>query len=160
MPIYRYETLNALGVQNFVENRLLGFLGSRAVFPLRIENLEDEARTYLQNKLTDKLSDLLKDLKPVVTEDVSLPTSGLHMEPALGQCEALEPYMKDRRDIDLQVRRAAADRADAETQQQVKEVERLQKRLAQIPPMLDSPFATTSTETSPPAEDTDLTTPP
>jgi hypothetical protein len=138
----RYETLRALGIHTYVENRLLGFLGSRVVLPLRVENLEKEARTYLKDHLTAGLGEQLKALRPIVIDDVSLPTSGLHMEAALGQCDALEPYLHDRRDIDLQTRRAAAVRAEADAQQQVEEVKRLQARLAQTPPVLDSPFAT------------------
>jgi hypothetical protein len=96
----RYEKLRALGIHNFVENRLLGFLGSRVVLPLRVENLEEEARTFLNGQLTNKLSTLLPNIAPVA-EDVSMPTSGLHMEPVIGECEALEPFLRDSRAIEL-----------------------------------------------------------
>ncbi len=103
----RYETLAALGVQSFVDNRLLGFLGRRAVFPLRVENLEAEAQAYLQEQLTKTLAQQLPGLKPAV-QDVSLPTSGLHMEPVLGQCDALEPFLVDSRNIELTFRQGKA----------------------------------------------------
>jgi hypothetical protein len=135
----RYETLEALGIHTFVENRLLGFLGSRAVFPLRVENLEDEARDYLQKQLTDKLSTLLATVGPV-TEDVSLPTNGLHMESVLGQCEALEPFLKDSRDIELALRRAQVDRAVAAAEVERAEAARLKARLTTNPPLLDNPY--------------------
>ena len=55
----RYETLKVLGIHNFVENRLLGFVGSRAIFPLSLSTLEDDAKLYIGTKLTEKLRGLL-----------------------------------------------------------------------------------------------------
>ena len=137
----RYETLSILGIHNFVENRLLGFVGSRAVFPLIREALEEEARNYLDEKLTKDLKQLLDSKVKPSAEKIVLPTNGLHMEPVLGDCDALEPYMHERREIDLRTRRAAAQRAEAEAEQQAQEVLRLKARLAQDPPELKSPFA-------------------
>jgi hypothetical protein len=149
----RYETLKALGLHNFVENRLLGFIGSRAIFPLIRQALEADARQYLDETLTKNLQQLLDSNVTAVTEEVVLPTSGLHMEPVLGQCDALEPYMHERRAIDLKMRWAAAQRAEAEAEQQAQEVNRLKARLAQNPPKLGSPFASDTT-TAPSTIDT------
>jgi hypothetical protein len=55
------------------------------------------------------------------------------MEALLGQCDAIEEYLIQRREIDLQLRKAEAD-------QQTQETERLKKRLEQDPPVLDFPF--------------------
>ena len=135
----RYQVLEALGIATFVENRLLGFLGSRAVFPLRVENLEQEAQDFLAKQLTDKLAALLKAVTPA-TEDVTLPTNGLHMEAALGTCEALEPFLKDSRDIELALRRAEVARAVAAGEVEKAEAARLNARLAASPQLLDFPF--------------------
>jgi hypothetical protein len=124
----RYETLVALGVQSFVENRLLGFLGRRAIFPLLVQNLEAEARTYLKEELTETLSDQLVELEPAV-EDVTLPTSGLHMEPVLGQCDALEPYLVATRDNEIAAAQAQLALAQARTAQVGIENSRRQLRL-------------------------------
>jgi len=50
--------------------------------------------------MTSKLATLLPAITPS-TEDVSVPTSGLHMEPVVGQCEALEPFLLDSRAVEL-----------------------------------------------------------
>lgn len=135
----RYETLKALGVHGFVENRLLGFLGSRAVLPLRVECLEPEVRTFLEQRVTAGLGGQMAAVGPAST-DISLPTNGLHMEPVLGQCDALEPFLKESRAIELALRRAQADQAIAAVEVQRAEGARLQARLAASPPLLEDPF--------------------
>ena len=136
----RYETLAALGVQSFVDNRLLGFLGRRAVFPLRVENLEAEAQAFLKEQLTKTLAQQLPGLKPAV-EDVSLPTSGLHMEPVLGQCDALEPFLVDSRNIELTFRQGKADRVAAEAAVERARAARIQAAAADQP-ALEAPSDT------------------
>jgi hypothetical protein len=126
----RYETLRTLGIQNFVENRLLGFIGRRAVFPLRLEALEPEARRYLEEKLTGNLQASLRaGVKPVV-EELSLPTNGLHMEPVMGQCDALEPYLAEGRTIELEAASARAALARESANQVAIENDRRRRRIA------------------------------
>jgi hypothetical protein len=138
-PNVRYEILRALGIHDWVENRLLGFVGSRAVFPLKLEALEDETRQFLEKKLLHNLSAGLAKLPTPKTLPISVPTNGMHMEPVLGDCEALEPYLRQRRDIDLAEREAGRRLREALASQAEAEAKRQALRLEQDPPLLDSP---------------------
>ena len=132
----RHERLKIMALGRFVENRLLGFAGSKAIYPLRLSALSPDVVKTLKDKYAAFREEDIKSYQ----SDVALPTAGVHMESLLGQCEALEPYMQERRSIDLQARKAAAVRAEAEALQQAEELKRLQLRLAQDPPQLGSPF--------------------
>jgi hypothetical protein len=126
----RYETLKVLGIHNIVENRLLGFVGSRAVFPLRLATLETEAQQYLRDILIKDLPELLKANVAVTNEeDVVLPTNGLHMEAVVGSCDALEPFLLQSRLIEQQAASARANLAKASAKQVAIENDRRQKRL-------------------------------
>lgn len=132
----RYERLKLLGLIQLVDNRLLGFAGNKSIFPLRLAALPSDVAKTLQEKYAAFREEDIKSWQ----SDVTLPTAGVHMESLLGQCDAIEPYMQERRLIDLQTRKAAAVRAEAEALQQAEELKRLQLRLTQDPPRLDSPF--------------------
>jgi hypothetical protein len=134
----RHERLKLMQLSRFVENRLLGFVGSKAIYPLRLSALSPDVAKTLQEKYANFREQDIKSFQ----SDVTLPTAGMHMESLLGQCEALEPYMQERRAVDLQARKAAAASAEAAALQQAEELKRLQLRLAQTPPQLDSPFET------------------
>lgn len=151
-PNERFERLRQCGISAYVENRLIGFVGARAIFPLRLSALDPKVRSVLERKFTafqpsgdDTVGtgDSAVTVGPVAdqVQTFSVPTPAVYMDGALGRCELLEPYMLERRTIDLQSRRAAADRAQAVALQQAEEVKRLQARLAHDPPILESPFS-------------------
>jgi hypothetical protein len=133
----RYERLRQLGIAGFVDNRLLGFVGRQAIYPLRMSALSDGVHASLMQQFAG--IDPSKIRMPE-SMTLALPTGGMHLETVLGQCDGLEPYMQDRRAIDLQLRQAEAARVVAEAEQAHQEALRLQRRLAQTPPLLDPPF--------------------
>jgi hypothetical protein len=121
----RYERLRLKGLHLHVENRVLGFVGSRAILPLRLSALEPAAAAALVQQIasydphgTDRIDGT--DYPPIDdthAKDVSLPTPALYMESAVGRCEALEPYLLDRRRIETQLAQAQADLATARVTQ-------------------------------------------
>jgi hypothetical protein len=157
-PNVRYETLRALGIQTWVENRLLGFVGSRAVFPLRLDALEKETRDFIDTRLLDKLPAALDKLPPAKPLSVTVPTNGMHMEPVLGECDALEQYLHDRRDIDLAERKAVVRLREALAGQAEAEARRQALRLEQDPPLLDAPNPAlpAGTDPGPPPQEPDV----
>jgi hypothetical protein len=138
-PNGRYETLSALGIHRRVENWLLGFVGSRAVFPLKLAALEAETRSFLEKRLLERLPASLDRLPPARPLSITVPTNGMHMEPVLGECEALEQYLHDRRDADLAERNAVVRLREALAAQAEAETRRQTLRLDQDPPLLDPP---------------------
>lgn len=135
-PNERLYRLSLHGLAPYVENRLLGFCGKKAVYSLRVgalpKHVVDELDLYLDYD-TDDVG--------APPEMIALPTSGVHMEPVLGKCSAIEPYLEERRAIDLYERQAKAD-------QEALEARRLEERLAQSPPLLDDPFRAAETDLS------------
>jgi hypothetical protein len=94
----RYERLKHMGLHLYVENRLLGFIGNKAILPLRIEALEKPVQDELMRQIanftpdgTDQINGI--DYPPIDGRkiDISIPTPALYMESLLGRCEALEP---------------------------------------------------------------------
>ena len=138
----RLERLKGIGIAPFVENRLLGFTGKKAMYPLRFATLPETVKQTLEDDFSgiDSRDDKRKKPKKIKSENISLPTSGVHMEATLGQCDAIEPYLQERREIDLQLRRAAAWEAKQRSRQQQLEAERLEQRLQHDPQLLDPPF--------------------
>ena len=129
----RFEKLKILGVQPFVDNQLLGFVGRKAVFPLRLENLEDQTRDYLYTKLLAGWVDSrgipqLPAVKPSMTS-VALPTGGLYMEAVLGQCDALEPFLAASRDVELAAAKAQVELAEERVRQLALETQRRRMKL-------------------------------
>jgi hypothetical protein len=144
-PNDRFARLDVTGVARFVDNVLLGFVGTRAMYPLRLTALPDKTQEKIEAVCGSALSDEKYAENFSIDEvEVSLPTPAIHTQAYLGDCDLLEPYMRARRDIDLRTRTAAAFRDEAYARQQEVEVERLQFRLEQTPPLLDSPWATQS----------------
>lgn len=148
----RYERLRMMGLAPFVENRLLGFAGKRAIMPLRLHTLPDGVQSALQQKYADIAFD---EIKPK-SQTATLPTSGVHVESVLGQCDALEPYLHERREIDLGLRKAQLDLADEQTEHAKQETKRLESRLNQDPPLLDDPGITLPGEAVPDYTSDDL----
>lgn len=99
-PALRIDRLTQMGVARFVGNRLLGFAGTRSIYPLNQQALEEDTRGYLQT-LIPKYTDFSVD---EATTTFTLPTGGFVSEAVLGECEALEPYLQERRRMDLRTR--------------------------------------------------------
>src|SRR5262249_27447842 len=129
----RFEKLKVMGIQNAVENRLLGFVGRKAVFPLKVENLEQDTQDYLQTELLagwlDSKGDLLLPPVDPDTTSVALPTGGLYMEASLGLCDALEPFVVDSRNVELAGARAQVALAEERAKQMAIETQRRQTKL-------------------------------
>jgi hypothetical protein len=128
----RYEKLKIMGLQNAVENTLLGFVGRKAVFPLQINSLEQETKNYLQMKLIAgwvKNSKVVLPVAQPIATSVSLPTGGLYMEASLGQCDALEPHLVDSRLVELASAKAQVDQMVERTKQLAIETKRRQAKL-------------------------------
>lgn len=114
----RYERLRLKGLHSYVENHLLGFIGNKAVFPLREAALGEFVAGQLQKQLVDfdpAGTDVVegKEYPPIhaAESEVWLPTPALYMETIAGRCESLEPYLLERREIEKQLAQAQADLA-------------------------------------------------
>jgi hypothetical protein len=122
-PNARFERFRQSGIEAFVENRLIGFVGDRAIFPLRLSSLEEKVRLDLEKRITSfnpaevdsadsNGSPITVDPIRVDPQEFSLPTSAVYMDGALGQCELLEPYLVERRDIERRIALAEAELAE------------------------------------------------
>jgi hypothetical protein len=123
-PNARFERFRQMGIDGFVENRLIGFAGERAIFPLRLSALDASVRTILQEKLaafdptvvdtigTGDAATSVGPIQEVAPQFLSLPTPAVYMDGALGQCELLEPYLVQRRDIERRIAQAEAELAE------------------------------------------------
>ena len=121
------------GLLRFVENEPLGFVGSRAAFPLRAD--ASGVAQWYKDHVTDNPG--LGDPAPPRT--VTLPGPGVSMEPRLGACDACEDFIRDHRALDLTHRRAEVAAARQRARQERSETRRYQLRLDQQPPVLDDP---------------------
>lgn len=136
-PDIRFFRLSQMGVARFVENRLLGFAGTKAMYPLSLEALPEEFVSKLKTMYSPAGDAAIKE----TTEEIVLPTVGVHLEAVVGQCDAIEPYLVERREIDKLSRAAQASLLEQQVQIEQQEVNRLELRLSQNPPILDYPFS-------------------
>lgn len=122
-PDARFERFRQSGIDGFVDNRLIGFAGDRAIFPLRLSALGLVVGSVLEQKLTAFDATAAEtagsgsaavSVGPieVAAETYSLPTPAVYMEGALGRCELLEPYLIGRRDIERRIAAAEAELAE------------------------------------------------
>ncbi len=122
-PNARFERFRQCGIESFVENRLIGFVGERAIFPLRLSALDTSVRTVLDQKLTafdptgidtvvSGASTTSVGPIQVAAQYFSLPTPAVYMDGALGRCELLEPNLVQRRDIERRIADAEATLAE------------------------------------------------
>jgi hypothetical protein len=122
-PNERFERLRQCGISSYVENRVIGVVGARAAFPLRLSALDPNVRTVLEDKFTafqpssdDTVStgDSAVTVGPITdqTQTFSVPTPALYMDGALGRCELLEPYLVERRGIEQRIAAAEAELAE------------------------------------------------
>ncbi len=138
-PSDRYVRLAAMGVAPFVENVIVGFVGNRAMYPLRLEALPETTQDKIKSIIGKPLKDGYEDIFPVKTEELVLPTPAVHCESYLGTCELLEPYLVRRRELDLVHREAVVMRSQAIAEQEHQKAARYAARLAHDPPLLDNP---------------------
>ncbi len=139
-PTDRFIRLEAMGLAPYVENVLVGFVGNRAMYSLRLEALPKQARDVVAKAIGGQALDANyhKQFTPIADEIV-LPTPAVHCEGFLGSCELLEPYIVERRKIDLEVRRARALREAELARQEGFQSQRFEARLLKDPPVLDDP---------------------
>ncbi len=134
-PNERNRRLELMNLARFVENRLLGFAGKRAIYPLRYAALPEILKTKLEAALENmNVDDLNARYDRQFEEDekiVTLPTPAVYMESMLGQCDSLEPYLLARRDIDKDLAAAQKDLALERLEQQRIETERMKLELRQ-----------------------------
>jgi len=97
----RYELLKAKGVINYIENKILCFVGNKTAYPLNMLTIkpalkEDLTRNYSNGQANHALTELK-------IETVALPTSGMYVDSIVGACESLEPYLLERRAIEKEM---------------------------------------------------------
>lgn len=112
-PALRLDRLRSIGVADFVENRILGFAGTKAIYPLRVSSLSKKTGDELKNLIPDYAS-----LDVEAPFSIQIPTSGIVTETLQGECEALEPYLVRLRELELEEReiRLSGLRRDLELQ--------------------------------------------
>lgn len=126
-PDYRVALVAAAaGVPpGVVENRLSGFVGALGALKVRdLEWLERETGIDWEEE-----SRRVVETDGTPPELFTLPTGGMVVEPALGRCDACEPFIHDHRALDLDFRSAEVDHAAARARQAELEVDRFQARL-------------------------------
>lgn len=123
----RYSRLKLQGLDKFIENKILGFVGHKAAFELKLDNLPKDYQEYIEtNVLNPKQSANSKDL---FTNNLTLPTSGVYMESLLGKCEALEPMVMQRIELELEMSKIQNEIAKQRLEQLKLENEQLKKSI-------------------------------
>jgi len=142
VPEVRLERFRLKGIDRFVDNELLGFVGNKAAYPLRLQALPPALQTYLSNQVIGQDPNKKKPPLPfddVQIQSVALPTNGVYMESMVGNCEALEPFLLRHRVLDVRDKRADVKLKIEQARQAAKETERYALRLEQQPPLLEFP---------------------
>jgi hypothetical protein len=115
------DRLNALAL---VERRVLGFDGGQVALPIRAEL---DPRTDLVFKTLVTENEQLVSMR--TSQQVTLPTSGIHVETRLGECSSCEDYIVQLRKRDLQLKAVEIDLKQETLAQQKVETARLQARV-------------------------------
>lgn len=140
-PNDRFVRLEATGVAKYVENIILGYVGNRAMYPLRIDALTPEVADGIKSICGSVINNPdYSDNFPVAEKYYSIPRPAIHTEAYVGTCDLLEPYMRERRAIDLRMHEATALQEEAKARQGSIEIDRLRARLTQTPPRLEWPY--------------------
>jgi hypothetical protein len=147
IPEVRLARFRIKGIDRYIDNELLGFVGDKAAYPLRLDSLPEALADYLRDKVVKFDPNKKERLNGVNTDPVqergidsaALPTNGVYMESMVGSCEALEPFLLDHRKLDVADKQAEVDRKVEEAKQAAKETERYELRLKQKPPLLEFP---------------------
>lgn len=109
----RFLRLQGLGtIATAIDNELLGFYADRAAYPLR----RTDAVTNVD--LADIVKKVTEDIEAQKPEPVlvSMPTDGLLLEAAIGECDACEEYIQQSRVLDLRMQKAKAKQEEAEAE--------------------------------------------
>jgi hypothetical protein len=132
----RAGVLACLGkLLEFVENDVLGFVGDQAALPFRLG-----ANKAIANWFGNLEGGLAAARKEPAQRTVTVPTTGIAIQPRLGRCEAAEEFVLDHRRLDVKQKEAEVDTAEALAEQAWGEADRLQKRLEKQPEaLLDDP---------------------
>jgi predicted Rdx family selenoprotein len=96
-----------------VENRVIGFLGDRAAYPVSDPAIAGPDVSTAAAALDQALRSAAA--KPFL---VAMPTAGHVMEAAVGKCDACEDYIDSSREVDVRFRNAKADQEEAERDRQ------------------------------------------
>ncbi len=102
----RYEILKAKGLIQYIENRILCFVGNKAAYPLKLSAIDPILRNDLETKYSqikieadDSKDEEITEYKKII----SLPTSGMYVDSVMGACDSLEPYLLERRAIEKEM---------------------------------------------------------
>lgn len=134
----RYNLLSARGdrLLEFVENDILGFIGRKALLPLRLEAAPDIARWFTTEILFNA------EFAPAKREQFeTVPTNGLHVQARLGHCDTGESFVMQLREAEVRTRRADASAAEERAATAAEEVRRRKLRLDRTPPDLSDPVS-------------------
>lgn len=128
-----YQILNEVrrhGIpEDVIAPRFEGFYGSFGAIPVVDEDwLSKEGGLDWEKTATDLTK---KAEKQTRIEEITLSTPGMTVEPALGKCDACEPFIEEHRKLDLENRRAEVDIQKAKALQEGYEADRFKQRLAQ-----------------------------
>jgi hypothetical protein len=134
-PNDRFRFLSLIGnVTAFAENEVLGFVGDKAVMPVRLDQYPDLRSWFKRNVLDQEGIDDESD-----PFDVTLPTRGVALESRLGACDSCEEFVMLHRGHDLALKAAEVKAAEERGKQEELETKRYAERLDQTPPVLDDP---------------------
>jgi hypothetical protein len=126
-----YEILDLIKSQGIptevVEPRFAGFLGALGAVPVTDQDwLMNEGDFDWAQARTDVLAAAKQQTK---SNCITLPTPGMTVEAALGQCCACEDYIEKSRDLELQKKQAKVDLLKARAAQAQEEAARFKRRL-------------------------------
>ena len=135
-PSDRRQFLELFGdLLAYVDNEVLGFVGDKAVMPVRLGDHPELEEWFEQNVRSDPALAV-----PSAPEEVIVPTKGVILESRLGECDACEPFITRHRELDLEQKQAEVKAAEEKVSQEELETQRYEKRLATKPkPLLDDP---------------------
>jgi hypothetical protein len=99
----------------FAEADVVGFVGNKAVMPLRVGGLPDVAKWLADNVAANTA--LQGQSTP---QRVTIPTRGVTLETRLGTCDACEEFIMKHRELDLELTKQRLEQAKLETQRYTK----------------------------------------
>jgi hypothetical protein len=117
---------------NLVVLDVVAYHYDQLALPLRLD-----AFPQLQQRLA-RMRELLA-ASAVAARETTLPVKGLLVESSLGRCNALEPFLEEHRQLDLDDKRAKIRLAVADALQHEAELDRMRKLLEED--KLDDPHA-------------------
>jgi hypothetical protein len=136
-PNDRYNLLLTRGDRlfDYVENRIAGFVGSKAAMPFRLPTSQD-AEKWFEAMVTG--NDLLRRPAPEA-RTITVPTPAVGVQSRLGGCDTAESFVMEHRRLDVELREQEVALAKAKTEQATQEARRFKLRLDAATPVLDDP---------------------